>query len=132
MIIGIGNDLVDIRRIEKMLARYEDRFTARVFTPAEREKSDARYYRAASYARRFASKEACAKALGTGIAGGVCWQDMGVSNLSGGQPVMLLTGGAAKRLEALTPEGCRAHIHLAITDDFPFAQAVVTISALPA
>ena len=129
MIIGIGNDLIDIRRVEKTLERHKDRFTNRIFTEIEQAKSDRRLNRAASYAKRFAAKEACAKALGTGIARGVFWRDMGVVNLPGGKPTMNLTGGAAKRLEALMPENHEADIHLTITDDFPLAQAIVIIYA---
>lgn len=132
MIIGLGSDLIDIRRVEKSLARFGERFTQRIFTEIEQAKSDRRKERAASYAKRFAAKEACAKALGTGLARGVFWRDMGVVNLPGGKPTMHLTNGAAKRLEAITPPGCRAVIHLTITDDFPLAQAFVIIEALPA
>lgn len=131
MIIGLGSDLIDIRRVEKSLARFGERFTQRIFTEIEQAKSDRRKERAASYAKRFAAKEACAKALGTGLARGVFWRDMGVVNLPGGKPTMSLTNGAAKRLEAITPPGCRAVIHLTITDDFPLAQAFVIIEALP-
>ena len=130
MIIGLGNDIVDIRRIEKTLERYGERFLDRVFTEVERRKSDRRAQRAASYAKRFAAKEACAKALGTGMAAGVFWRDMGVVNLPGGKPTMALTGGAAARLQALLPPGHSAHIHVTITDDFPLAQAFVIISAV--
>ena len=129
MIIGIGNDLIDIRRVEKTLERHPARFTNRVFTEIEQVKSDRRLNRAASYAKRFAAKEACAKALGTGIARGVFWRDMGVVNLPGGKPTMNLTGGAAKRLAELMPENHEADIHLTITDDFPLAQAIVIIYA---
>ena len=129
MIIGIGNDLIDIRRVEKTLEKHSERFTNRVFTEIERAKSDRRRNRAASYAKRFAAKEACAKALGTGIARGVFWRDMGGVNLPGGKPTMALTGGAAQRLADLTPEGHVASIHLTITDDFPMAQAIVIIEA---
>ncbi len=131
MIIGLGSDLIDIRRVEKSLARFGERFTQRIFTEIEQAKSDRRKERAASYAKRFAAKEACAKALGTGLARGVFWRDMGVVNLPGGKPTMNLTNGAAKRLEAITPPGCRAVVHLTITDDFPLAQAFVIIEALP-
>ncbi|RIY01338.1 holo-ACP synthase [Aureimonas flava] len=131
MIVGIGSDLIDIRRIEKTLERHGDRFLDRVYTPVERAKSDRRAQRAASYAKRFAAKEACAKALGTGLSRGVFWRDMGVVNLPGGKPTLALTGGAAERLRALMPEGHRAAIHLTITDDFPLAQAFVVIEALP-
>ena len=129
MIIGIGNDVIDIRRVEKTLEKHGERFTHRCFTDIERAKSDKRLKRAASYAKRFAAKEACAKALGTGINRGVFWRDMGVVNLPGGKPTMALTGGAAARLADLTPEGMEAHVHLTITDDDPMAQAIVIIEA---
>ena len=132
MIVGIGSDLCDIRRIEKTLDRYGDRFTLRVFTETERRKSDRRAQRAASYAKRFAAKEACAKALGTGLRHGVFWRDMGVVNLPSGAPTMALSGGALRRLEALVPPGHRPVIHLTITDDHPWAQAFVILEALPA
>ena len=133
MILGIGNDLIDIRRIEKSLERFGDRFTNRVFTELEQAKSDRRAQRAASYAKRFAAKEACAKALGTGVPRrGVQWRDLGVVNLPSGQPTMALTGGAAERLQELTPEGMTVQIDLTITDDFPLAQAIVIISAVQA
>jgi holo-[acyl-carrier protein] synthase len=131
MIIGLGNDLIDIRRIEKTIAAHGDRFIGRIFTDIERAKSDRRANRAASYAKRFAAKEACAKALGTGLNRGVFWRDMGVVNLPGGKPTMVLTGGALARLDAITPPGHRADIALTITDDFPLAQAIVIISAIP-
>lgn len=131
MIIGIGNDTIDIRRVQKVIDRHGERFTERIFTEIEQAKSDRRRLRAASYAKRFAAKEACAKALGTGMARGVFWRDMGVVNKPGGQPTMVLTGGAAKRLADLTPSGHRAMIHLTITDDFPLAQAFVLIEAVP-
>jgi len=131
MIIGIGNDLCDIRRVQETLDSYGERFTQRCFTQIEREKSDRRAARAASYAKRFAAKEACAKALGTGINRGVYWRDMGVVNLPGGKPTMKLTGGAAERLAELTPEGCEVVIHLTITDEPPLAQAIVIIEARP-
>ena len=131
MILGIGNDLIDIRRIEKSIEKYGERFLSRVYTDIERTKSDRRRLRAASYAKRFAAKEACAKALGTGLSRGVYWRDMGVVNLPGGKPTMALTGGALKRLEKITPPGTRAQIDLTITDDFPLAQAIVIISAVP-
>ncbi|PWV98788.1 holo-[acyl-carrier protein] synthase [Hoeflea marina] len=127
MIIGIGSDLIDIRRVEKTLERHGERFTNRCFTEVERVKSDRRAQRAASYAKRFAAKEACSKALGTGLAQGVFWRDMGVVNLPGGKPTMQLTGGAAARLALMTPEGKAAIIHLTITDDYPLAQAFVII-----
>lgn len=129
MIIGVGNDLIDIRRIEKTLARHGERFTQRLFTEIERAKSDRRAGRAASYAKRFAAKEACAKALGTGLSRGVFWRDMGVVNLPSGQPTLHLTGGALERLVAITPAGYGATIHLTITDEFPLAQAIVIIEA---
>ncbi|MRG55877.1 holo-[acyl-carrier protein] synthase [Phyllobacterium sp. YR620] len=130
MIIGIGSDLIDITRVEKTLERHGERFISRVFTPIERAKSERRKQRAASYAKRFAAKEACAKALGTGLAQGVFWRDMGVVNLPSGAPTMHLTNGAAKRLEAIVPKGHTARVHLTITDDFPLAQAFVIIEAL--
>ena len=129
MIIGIGNDIVDIRRIEKTLERFGDRFTDRIFTDIERKKSDRRRMRAASYAKRFASKEACSKALGTGFRRGVYWRDMGVQNLPSGKPSMLLTGGAKLQLEKITPANSDVVIHLTITDDWPMAQAIVIIEA---
>ena len=131
MILGLGNDLIDIRRVEKSIATYGDRFLNRIYTDIERAKSDRRANRAASYAKRFAAKEACAKALGTGMNHGVYWRDMGVVNLPGGKPTMALTGGALKRLEKMTPPGHLAQIDLTITDDFPLAQAIVIISAVP-
>ena len=131
MILGLGNDLIDIRRIEKTIVRHGERFLNRVYTDIERAKSDRRAARAASYAKRFAAKEACAKALGTGLNQGVFWRDMGVVNLPGGKPTMRLTGGALKRLEKITPSGYQAQIDLTITDDFPLAQAIVIISAEP-
>jgi holo-[acyl-carrier protein] synthase len=131
MIIGIGNDTIDIRRVQKVIDRHGARFTERIFTETEQKKCDRRRLRAASYAKRFAAKEACAKALGTGMSRGVFWRDMGVVNLPGGQPTMQLTGGAAKRLASLTPAGHRPVIHVTITDDFPMAQAFVLIEAVP-
>lgn len=131
MIIGIGNDLIDIRRVQKTLDRFGDRFVERIFTDVERRKSEARRMRAASYAKRFAAKEACSKALGTGFRRGVFWRDMGVVNIRGGQPTMALTGGALLRLNEITPEGMEAVIHVTITDDHPLAQAFVIISAVP-
>ena len=129
MIIGLGMDIADIRRFEDILERYGERFTARVFTDVERAKSDGRKERAASYAKRFAAKEACSKALGTGVPRrGVHWQDMGVVNLPTGQPTLALTGGAARRLAELTPPGGRAVVHLTITDEYPLAQALVMIT----
>lgn len=132
MIIGIGNDIVDIRRIEKTLDKYDRRFIKRIFTEVEIRKSEKRQQRAASYAKRFAAKEACSKALGTGFRRQVFWRDMGVVNLPSGQPTMVLTNGARAQLERLTPPGHQARIHLTITDDFPYAQAIVMIEALPA
>jgi len=131
MIVGLGSDLIDITRIERTLARFGDRFTARVFTEAERRRSDRRHLRAASYARRFAAKEACSKALGTGLRQGVYWRDMGVVNLPGGRPTLRLTGGAARRLASLLPAGTCARIDLTITDEPPLAQALVIITAVP-
>lgn len=131
MIIGLGSDLCDIRRVDQTLERFGERFTHKVFTQTERDRSDGRKKRAASYAKRFAAKEACAKALGTGLRHGVFWRDMGVSNLPSGAPTLVLTGGAKARLEAITPHGHSARIHLTITDDDPFAQAFVIIEALP-
>jgi holo-[acyl-carrier protein] synthase len=132
MIIGLGNDLIDIRRIEKTLDRFGSRFTERVFTPVEQKKSDRRAARAASYAKRFAAKEACAKALGTGVPrSGVHWRDLGVVNLPSGKPTMALTRGAAARLKEITPDGMIAQIDVTITDDYPLAQAIVIISARP-
>jgi len=130
MILGFGSDLIDIRRIEKSIERFGDRFIERIFTDIERAKSDRRVQRAASYAKRFAAKEACAKALGTGLNKGVFWRDMGVVNLPGGKPTMALTNGALRRLNEITPAGHTAVIDLTITDDFPLAQAIVIISAV--
>ena len=129
MIIGLGSDLVDIRRIERTLDRFGERFTHRCFTRIERQRCDRRRLRAASYARRYAAKEACAKALGTGFRKGVYWRDLAVVNLPGGQPTMELTGGAARRLQELTPEGMSVRISVTITDEPPLAQAVVIITA---
>jgi holo-[acyl-carrier protein] synthase len=131
MIIGMGADLTDIRRVAETIERFGDRYIQRCFTDVEQAKSDGRAERAASYAKRFAAKEACAKALGTGLRRGVFWRDMGVVNLPGGRPTMRLTGGAAERLKALTPAGHEAVIHLTITDEFPLAQAHVLIEAVP-
>jgi holo-[acyl-carrier protein] synthase len=131
MIIGIGSDLVDVRRIERIIERHGERFLERVFTVAERSRADRRANRVATYAKRFAAKEACAKALGTGLATGVFWRDMGVVNLSSGQPTMTLTGGARDRLAAITPAGCEARVDVTITDEGPIAQALVIISAIP-
>ncbi len=130
MIIGLGNDMVDIRRIEQTLERYGTRFVARIFTDIEQKKSDRRAQRAASYAKRFAAKEACSKALGTGFRRGVFWKDMGVVNEPSGRPTLQLTGGAKEQLERITPAGHTARIQLTITDDFPYAQAIVIIEAV--
>ena len=130
MIIGIGSDLCDIRRIEKSLARFGERFTARIFTPGERAKSEGRANRAGSYARRFAAKEACSKALGTGMRAGVFWRDMEVVNLPGGKPTMRLSGGALERLGRMVPEGHEPVVHVSLTDDPPLAQAFVVIEAV--
>ncbi|MCQ8185039.1 holo-ACP synthase [Parvularcula maris] len=130
MIIGIGSDLIDIRRVEKTLEKHGERFTHRCFTEIERIKSDRRRNRAASYAKRFAAKEATAKALGTGLSQGVFWRDMGVVNLPSGAPTMNLTNGAAERLAVLTPPGHEIQVHLTITDDFPLAQAFVILYAV--
>ncbi|MEA2756365.1 MAG: holo-[acyl-carrier protein] synthase [Aliidongia sp.] len=132
IVLGMGSDLIDITRIEKTLARYGDRFIDRVFTPVERAKSERRATRAASYAKRYAAKEACSKALGTGFRAGVFWRDIGVVNLPSGQPTLALTGGAKARLDAMTPPGMVAQIHLTITDEPPLAQAMVLIVAVPA
>jgi holo-[acyl-carrier protein] synthase len=129
MILGLGNDIIDIRRVERTIERYGERFLSRVFTDIERRKSDGRAARAASYAKRFAAKEACAKALGTGFRQGVFWRDMGVVNLPSGRPTLELTGGALCALAEITPEGHDIRIDLTITDDFPLAQAIVIISA---
>ncbi|MGH7034201.1 MAG: holo-ACP synthase [Stellaceae bacterium] len=132
MILGIGSDLIDIRRIERVLESYGDRFITRIFTDEEQHRSERRANRAASYAKRYAAKEACAKALGTGFRAGVYWRDLGVVNLSSGRPTLVLAGGALKRLEAMTPAGMVADIHLTLTDEIPFASAFVLISAVPA
>lgn len=132
MILGLGNDTIDIRRIDKAIARFGDRFLDRVFTATERAKSDRRAARAASYAKRFAAKEACAKALGTGLRRGVYWRDMGVVNAPSGRPTLILTGGAAEQLRRITPAGMEARVDLSLTDDFPLAQAIVIISCIPA
>jgi holo-[acyl-carrier protein] synthase len=131
MIIGLGSDLSDIRRIQASLDRFGRRFTERIFTDIERARSERKADAAASYAKRFAAKEACAKALGTGMRRGVFWRDMGVVNMRSGQPTLALTGGAAERLKEMTPAGHRAVIHLTLTDDHPYAQAFVIIEALP-
>jgi len=131
VILGVGNDLCDIRRIEKSLERFGERFVQRVFTETEQKRSEGRATRAASYAKRFAAKEACAKALGTGLRAGVFWRDMGVVNLPSGRPTMKLTGGALERLKAITPPGYEARIDVTVTDEGPLAQAFVVISAVP-
>ncbi len=130
-ILGIGSDLVDIRRIEKTIERFGDRFLERVFTPVERARSDRRANRAESYAKRFAAKEACSKALGTGFRRGVYWRDLGVVNLPGGRPTLVLTGGALERLQAITPPGMAARIDVTLTDEPPLAPAFVIITAVP-
>ncbi len=129
MILGIGSDLVDVRRIEQVIARHGERFLDRIFTEIERAKAERRANRVETYAKRFAAKEACSKALGTGLRAGVFWRDMGVVNLPGGRPTMQLTGGALQRLQQITPQGCEARIDLTITDEGPLAQAFVMISA---
>ena len=133
MILGIGNDLINIRRIEQTLERFGERFLDRIYTAEERARAERRpFNRAATYAKRFAAKEACAKALGTGLRRGVFWRDMRVANLSSGQPTLTLSGGAAKRLAEMVPAGMVAQINLTMTDDHPWAEAVVVISAVPA
>ena len=132
MIIGIGNDITDIRRIEKIIERHGERFLSRIFTDVERARAERRAKSVETYAKRFAAKEACSKALGTGMRGGVWWRDMGVVNLPSGRPTMKLTGGAAVRLAKLVPPGYEADIHVSITDEYPLAQAFVIISAEPA
>jgi holo-[acyl-carrier protein] synthase len=131
MILGIGNDIIDARRVGKVIERHGERFLSRVFTETERAKAERRRNRVETYAKRFAAKEACSKALGTGIRSGVWWRDMGVVNLPSGRPTMRLTGGALKRLESITPPDHTAQIDLTITDDGPMAQAIVIISAVP-
>jgi holo-[acyl-carrier protein] synthase len=131
MIIGLGSDLIDIRRIERTIKRFGERFLNRIFTDVERAKSEGRKERVASYAKRFAAKEACSKALGTGFRRGVYWRDMGVVNLASGRPTMRLTGGAARRLQELTPNGMRAKIDVSLTDEPPMGQAIVIISGVP-
>ncbi len=131
MILGLGLDIIDIRRIERTLERFGDRFTYRIFTEVERNKADRRLLRAATYAKRFAAKEACSKALGTGFRRGVFWRDLQVTNLPSGKPTMMLTGDAALRLQEMVPDGMTASIDLTMTDDHPLAQAMVIISALP-
>ena len=132
MIIGIGNDIIDIRRVERTLERFGERFIQRIFASTERARSDRRAKRVESYAKRFAAKEACSKALGTGFSQGVYWRDMGVLNLASGKPTMVLKGGAAKRLTELIPAGMKAQIDITITDEPPIAHAIVIISAIPA
>ncbi|WP_395022417.1 holo-ACP synthase [Dongia sp.] len=132
MIIGIGNDIIDIRRIEKTIERFGDKFIQRIFTPVEQAKSDRRANRAASYAKRYAAKEACSKALGTGFRAGIFWKDMGVVNLPSGKPTMALTGGALERLKAITPPGMVPQIDISITDEEEMAYVIVIISANPA
>ncbi len=129
MIVGVGTDLIDIRRIARALERHGERFERRCFTEVESARARAKRDPAATYAKRFAAKEACAKALGTGLARGVFWRDMQVANSASGQPGMTLTGGAAARLAALTPPGYSTSVHLSMTDDFPLAQAFVILSA---
>jgi holo-[acyl-carrier protein] synthase len=131
MIVGIGSDLCDIRRIQSSLDRFGDRFVQRLFTPIEQKRSEAKNDRAASYAKRFAAKEACSKALGTGFHQGVFWKDLGVVNARSGKPTMHLTGNAAEHLKRLVPEGHEAVIHLTLTDEVPYAQAFVIIEAVP-
>jgi len=131
MIIGIGSDIIDARRIAKTIERHGERFLARIYTPVERAKAQSRAKQAETYAKRFAAKEACSKALGTGFRRGVFWRDMGVVNLASGRPTMQLTGGALARLQAITPAGCTAQIDVSLTDDGPTAQAIVIISAVP-
>jgi holo-[acyl-carrier protein] synthase len=131
MIIGVGSDLIDIRRIERTIERHGERFLARIFTEVEREKADRRATRIDTYAKRFAAKEACAKALGTGFRRGVFWKDMGVVNLASGRPTMELTGGALERLKSITPQGYAAQIDVTLTDEYPIAQAMVIITAVP-
>ena len=131
MIIGLGSDMVDVRRIERVIERHGERFLGRIFTPAERAKAERRANKVETYAKRFAAKEACAKALGTGFRAGVLWRDLGVVNLPSGRPTMRLTGGALERLRAVTPAGCQAQIDVTLTDEGPLAQAVVIITAVP-
>jgi holo-[acyl-carrier protein] synthase len=130
MILGIGSDITDARRIAKVIERHGDRFLDRVFTPIERARADKRRNRVETYAKRFAAKEACAKALGTGLRAGVWWRDMGVVNLPGGRPTMQLTGGAQRRLQAITPAGYEPRIDVTITDEGPMAHAFVVLSAV--
>jgi holo-[acyl-carrier protein] synthase len=132
MIVGLGSDLCDARRIAKVIERHGERFLRRIFTPAERAKAERRANKVETYAKRFAAKEACAKALGTGMRAGVFWRDMGVVNLPGGRPTMKLTGGALARLKSMLPPGHEARIDVSLTDEGPTAQAIVIISAVPA
>jgi holo-[acyl-carrier protein] synthase len=136
MILGIGSDLIDIRRIEKTLARFGDRFIDRIFTATERKKAERRRGAgnayASTYAKRYAAKEAASKALGTGFRSGIYWRDLGVENTPEGKPTVVMTGGAAERLKAMTPAGMKAQVHLSLTDEYPIAQAIVIISAVPA
>jgi holo-[acyl-carrier protein] synthase len=131
MIVGLGSDLCDVRRIAQVLERHGERFVGRIFTAAERAKAEGRANRAETYAKRFAAKEACAKALGTGLRAGVFWRDISVVNLPSGRPTMQLSGGALARLRAITPPGCEARIDVSLTDEGPTAQAIVIISAVP-
>ena len=131
MIIGLGSDLIDVRRIARIIDEFGERFIERIFTDVERAKSECRANRVESYAKRFAAKEACSKALGTGFRKGVYWRDMGVVNLDSGKPTMSLTGGAKERLAAILPAGCEARIEVSLTDEPPLAQAIVVISAVP-
>jgi holo-[acyl-carrier protein] synthase len=131
MIIGLGSDMVDVRRIARTIERHGERFLARIYTAKERAKAENRVTKVETYAKRFAAKEACSKALGTGFRSGVFWRDMGVVNLASGRPTMELTGGALKRLQAITPAGCEAKIDISLTDEGPTAQAIVIISAVP-
>jgi holo-[acyl-carrier protein] synthase len=131
MILGLGSDLIDIRRIERIIEEYGERFLDRIFTEVERKKCEGRANRAAGYARRFAAKEACSKALGTGFRRGVFWRDLGVVNLASGRPTMQLTGGAARRLDEMTPAGMTPRLDVSLTDEPPMAQAIVIISAMP-
>ena len=131
MIIGLGSDIVDVRRIARSIERYGERFLARIYTPIERAKAEKRANKVETYAKRFAAKEACSKALGTGFRSGVFWRDMGVVNLASGRPTMTLTGGALKRLQAITPPGCEAKINVSLSDEGPTAQAIVIITAVP-
>ena len=130
MILGVGSDLIDVRRIARAVERHGERFLGRIFTATERATAERRVRRYETYAKRFAAKEACAKALGTGLRAGVFWRDMGVVNLPSGRPSMKLTGGALSRLQSITPAGCEARIDVTITDEGRMAQAVVIISAV--